>query len=69
MVAVVQNLFGFAAGPFIAGTLSDAFGLSTALALMPLFCLASAAVLIVGARAYSADLEQAQALPACIAAD
>jgi predicted MFS family arabinose efflux permease len=68
MVAVVQNLFGLAAGPFIAGTLSDAFGLSTALALMPLFCLASAAVLIAGARAYPANLEQAQALPACIAA-
>src|SRR5262249_31667713 len=35
MVAVVQNLLGLAAGPFISGALSDAFGLATALALMP----------------------------------
>ncbi|HEY6982614.1 MFS transporter [Reyranella sp.] len=64
MVTVVQNLFGLAAGPFIAGALSDAFGLGTALALMPLFCLASAAVVIAGARAYPADLDRADAIPA-----
>lgn len=68
MVTVVQNLFGLAAGPFIAGALSDAFGLDTALALMPLFCLVSAAVLIVGARAYPADLDRAEAIPAKVAA-
>ena len=61
MVAVVQNLFGLAAGPLIAGTLSDAFGLGTALAIMPFFCLASAAVLIAGSRFYSADLNRAGA--------
>jgi len=68
MVAVVQNLFGLAAGPFIAGALSDAVGLGTALALMPLFCLASAAVLVAGARAYPADLSRAEALAARVAA-
>jgi MFS family permease len=62
MVAVVQNLFGLAAGPLITGLLSDAFGLGTALALMPLFCLVSAAVLVVGARFYLADLQRANAL-------
>ena len=68
MVAVVQNLFGLAAGPLIAGALSDAYGLGTALAIMPLFCLASAAVLAVGARFYPADLARAEALPATVQA-
>lgn len=68
MVAVVQNLFGLAAGPLIAGVLSDRFGLDVALAVMPLFCLASAAVLVAGARAYPADLARANALAARVAA-
>lgn len=68
MVTLVQNLFGLAAGPFIAGALSDAFGLGTALALMPLFCFASAAVVIAGARVYPADLRRAEAIPAKVAA-
>ena len=55
-------------GPLIAGTLSDAFGLSVALAVMPLFCLASAAVLVVGARFYPAELARAEALPAAVEA-
>jgi MFS family permease len=62
MVAVVQNLFGLAAGPLIAGALSDAFGLGVALAVMPLFCLASAVVLTLGARAYPADLARVETL-------
>ena len=62
MVAVVQNLFGLALGPLIAGALSDAYGLGTALSLMPLFCVASALVLVAGARAYPGDLARAEAL-------
>jgi predicted MFS family arabinose efflux permease len=68
MVAVVQNLFGLAAGPLITGALSDAFGLGTALALMPLFCLVSAAVLVLGARFYPADLDRANALSSTLRA-
>jgi hypothetical protein len=68
MVAVVQNLLGLAAGPFIAGALSDAFGLGTALALMPLFGIAAALVLVAGARAYPADLARAHALSANVTA-
>jgi len=64
MVAVVQNLFGLAAGPLITGVLSDAFGLVTALSIMPLFCLASAAVLMVGTRVYPAELNAARTLAA-----
>jgi MFS family permease len=64
MVAVVQNLFGLAAGPLITGVLSDAFGLVTALSIMPLFCLASAAVLMVGTSVYPAELNAARTLAA-----
>lgn len=67
MVAVVQNLFGLAAGPFIAGWLSDSFGLGTALAIMPLFCVVAAIALVAGRRAYAGDRERAESLAAEIA--
>jgi MFS family permease len=68
MVAVVQNLFGLAAGPLIAGALSDAYGLGVALAIMPLFCIASAVVLLLGARAYPGDLARATSLGVSVTA-
>ena len=68
MVAVVQNLFGLALGPLIAGTLSDAYGLGTALAIMPLFCIASAVVLVIGARSYPSDADRVGAAAAAIVA-
>jgi MFS transporter, Spinster family, sphingosine-1-phosphate transporter len=55
MVAVVQNLLGLAAGPLIAGTLSDAFGLQTAMAIVPVSCGFAALLLVIGARSYSRD--------------
>lgn len=64
MVAVVQNLLGLAAGPLIAGVLSDAFGLVTALSIMSLFCAASAVVLLIGSRIYPPELNAARALAA-----
>ena len=57
MVTVIQNLFGLAAGPFIAGALSDVYGLPTALALIPLFCLLAAAAFLFGSRTYEKDLK------------
>ena len=54
-----QNLFGLAMGPFIAGALSDAFGLQTALAVTPLFGIAAAWMLLVGSRTYKRDVERA----------
>jgi len=69
MVAVVQNLFGLALGPLIAGALSDAYGLGTALAITPLFCVASAFVLMAGARAYAGDLASAETLGVSITAN
>lgn len=55
MVTLVQNLFGLAVGPLLTGWLSDAYGLSTALSLMPLFCVGGAIVLCYAARTYERD--------------
>jgi MFS transporter, Spinster family, sphingosine-1-phosphate transporter len=59
MVVVVQNLFGLAVGPVLTGLLSDAFGLRTALAVMPLFCVAGAGALWRASRSYEKDLAAA----------
>jgi len=56
MVTVVQNLFGLGLGPLITGALSDAFGLDIALAVVPVSCLLSAGVLLLGSRSYLQDL-------------
>ncbi|MEV6564701.1 MFS transporter [Streptomyces kronopolitis] len=56
MVTLVQNLFGLAVGPVFTGLLSDVFGLGTALAVMPLCCLAAAAAFRHGSRSYEKDL-------------
>ena len=55
MVATVQNLFGLAVGPLISGALSDAVGLQTAMAIVPISCGLAALLLMIGARSYPAD--------------
>ncbi|RZU02431.1 MFS transporter [Rivibacter subsaxonicus] len=59
VLALFQNLFGLAAGPLLAGILSDALGLQSALALMPLFGLLAALAFLVAARSYEHDLQRA----------
>jgi predicted MFS family arabinose efflux permease len=54
-LAVVQNLVGLAVGPVLAGWLSDRYGLTTALAVLPLLCLVSAAMFWYGSRFYEHD--------------
>lgn len=58
VLSLAQNLLGLAAGPFIAGALSDAWGLETALTVMPVFGLLAAVLFIVTARGYEADLRR-----------
>ncbi len=60
VLALVQNLAGLAAGPLVAGMLSDRLGLSFALSLMPACCVLAAAVFTVAARTYVADRESAE---------
>jgi predicted MFS family arabinose efflux permease len=66
-LAVVQNVVGLAAGGLITGILSDHLGIARALAVVPLFALASAVFFVLGARRYEQEVDasaaQAQAEP------
>ena len=59
ILALFQNLFGLAAGPFLAGILSDAFGLTAALTVMPIFAIVAAIAFLVAARSYEGDKKRA----------
>jgi MFS family permease len=61
VLSLFRNLFGLAAGPFIAGALSDAFGLRLALAITPLLGIAAAACFLAAAAGYEQDLRNAVA--------
>jgi len=63
VLALFQNLFGLAAGPFLAGVLSDAFGLVPALTAIPLCSLLAAGAFMLAARSYEADKARAAELP------
>lgn len=58
VLALFQNLFGLAAGPFISGMLSDALGLREAMAIIPVFGLFAALAFIRAASSYEADMRQ-----------
>jgi MFS family permease len=66
VLALFQNLFGLAAGPFIAGSLSDAFGIVPALAATPLFALVAAAAFLRAGRSYEADRARAAEPPPAV---
>ncbi len=55
VLSLTQNLLGLAAGPFLAGVLSDRYGLPFALTVVPASCLLAAAMFIVAARTYVDD--------------
>jgi len=59
VLALFQNLFGLAAGPFVAGLLSDAWGLVPALTATPLFGLVAAGAFMLAAGSYAADKARA----------
>jgi MFS family permease len=54
-MAVVQNLFGLAVGPVLAGWVSDRYSLTLALALIPLLCVAAAGLFWYGSWFYVGD--------------
>jgi len=58
VLSLFQNLLGLAAGPFIAGWLSDAWSLETALTVMPAFGLLAASLFMITSRCYEADLKR-----------
>jgi len=59
VLSLTQNLFGLAAGPVLAGLLSDHYGLSFALTAVPLFCMAAAVMFAIAAGCYEPDLGRA----------
>ncbi|WP_344869631.1 MFS transporter [Comamonas faecalis] len=61
VLAFFLNLFGLAAGPFIAGMLSDAWSLPQAMAAMPAFSVLAALCFLVAARRYEADVQRIRA--------
>ena len=63
VLSLFQNLFGLALGPVIAGALSDALGLATALAIMPAFGIVAIVAMLMASRTYAADVIGAATLP------
>jgi MFS transporter, Spinster family, sphingosine-1-phosphate transporter len=59
VLALFQNLFGLAAGPFVTGLLSDAWGLVPALTVTPLCALLAAGAFLMAARSYESDKARA----------
>lgn len=57
-LSLANNLLGLAPGPVVTGALADAFGLPTALQLVPLVSIAAALVLAYGRRSYQHDLQR-----------
>ncbi|WP_088285120.1 MFS transporter [Ideonella sp. A 288] len=55
VLALFQNLFGLAAGPFLTGLLSDSWGLVPALTAMPLCALLAAAAFLRAAGSYEGE--------------
>jgi len=62
VLALFQNLLGLAAGPFIVGVLSDAYGLATALTVIPAFGLLAALFFTLAARSYEADIHRVESV-------
>ena len=58
ILSLMRNLFGLAGGPLLTGALSDAYGLQFAMAVVPLFGLLAAAMYMIAARTYVADLKR-----------
>jgi MFS transporter, Spinster family, sphingosine-1-phosphate transporter len=63
VLALFQNLLGLALGPVIAGTLSDAWGLETALTAMPAFSALAAIAFTLASRSYEIDKQRANDTP------
>jgi MFS family permease len=67
VLSLARNLFGLAGGPLLAGTLSDAYGLQFAMAVVPLFGLAAAGALLIASRTYEKDLKAIAGLEPAVA--
>jgi len=60
VLSLFQNLFGLAVGPFLAGSLSDLWGLQQAMAVIPVFSLFAAGFFLIAARSYENDMQRVE---------
>jgi MFS family permease len=58
VLSLFQNLFGLAVGPFLAGALSDLWGLQQAMAVVPACAALAALAFVRASRSYEADMAQ-----------
>ena len=58
VLSLFQNLFGLAIGPFLAGALSDAFGLEAALTAISALGVVSALLFLGATRSYESDMQR-----------
>ena len=63
VLALFQNLFGLAAGPFIVGVLSDSLGLASALTVTPVFGALAAVFFLFASRSYEGDKQRVATVP------
>jgi hypothetical protein len=64
VLALFQNLFGLAAGPFLVGLMSDALGLEVALTVIPAFGVLAGVFFLLASRSYEGDIQRAAVVPA-----
>ena len=57
---IIQNLLGAAMAPIVLGVISDAYGIKTALSVLPLFLVFSAAFFFAGSFFYARDLDKVE---------
>ncbi|MGU7784352.1 MFS transporter [Burkholderia sp. PU8-34] len=62
VLSLFQNVFGLAMGPFLAGVISDRWGLQHAMTVIPLFSVLAAVFFIVSMRSYDADAAEISAV-------
>jgi len=60
LCVIIQNLLGAAMAPLVIGALSDAYGIKTALSVLPLFLIFSSIIFFAGSLFYARDLSKVE---------
>lgn len=56
----MQNLLGASVGPVFIGSMSDQYGIATAVTMLPLFLVAAACLFFIGSLFYEKDLAKVE---------
>ena len=60
LCVIVQNLLGASVGPVFIGSMSDKYGIATAVTMLPLFLVAAAGLFFIGSLFYERDLAKVE---------